>query len=344
MKDDYPQEIRRMVWDVILPHLNRCKELRLDIDGADLPAVQDLSFPVLETFDLASCLATYDDVYDWLSRAIERAAKLTKIVPFTPQASVPYSQLRMLKIRAMRQDNAELLLSHLSDCKAFERLDILIQEEPSDEDLPTMDVTLPSLHQLRIDVHVCTDASTIVRALLHSLAMPTLVTFKLSQDRWPGSDVLHILARRSPLLHRLELTTNGVGEELNTSTIFSSTLLSFLPNLSHLQCFIFKFASAFVDASDAIVHADLFTAAPSWLLTRLSPNNDHSESESSVSFLPNLRHIHLETEDTALDPSVVHKFQEVTPARVATGPLRELYLTLKGENVRTMGGHVPIDG
>ncbi|KAL0066908.1 hypothetical protein AAF712_006103 [Marasmius tenuissimus] len=262
MKDDYPQEIRRMVWDVILPHLNRCKELRLDIDGADLPAVQDLSFPVLETFDLASCLATYDDVYDWLSRAIERAAKLTKIVPFTPQASVPYSQLRMLKIRAMRQDNAELLLSHLSDCKAFERLDILIQEEPSDEDLPTMDVTLPSLHQLRIHVH----------------------------------------------------------------------------------CFIFKFASAFVDASDAIVHADLFTAAPSWLLTRLSPNNDHSESESSVSFLPNLRHIHLETEDTALDPSVVHKFQEVTPARVATGPLRELYLTLKGENVRTMGGHVPIDG
>ncbi|KAL0058080.1 hypothetical protein AAF712_015259 [Marasmius tenuissimus] len=325
-----------MAWDVVSPHLGRCKELGLDISADDLSAIQDLSFPILETFHLGPLLAYDNDTCSWLSRAIEGAAKLTKVVLFWPLSSIPYSQLVTLKIRAMHEDDVEFLLSCLLECKALEYLNILVRDEPSGQDLPTMDVNLPSFNRLKICVNEPINANNIVRALLHSLTMPSLVKFKLSQDRWPGHDVLHVLTQRSPLLQRLEMTTIHVGNELHDSPVVqSSPLLSFLSNLSHLEHFKFEFASANEKLPDASIH--LIATSLLWLLSRLSLDDDHSDLESKATFLPKLQYMHLHPEHINLDASVVHQFREVAVARILLHFETRYYSDNSRFHVRTVG-------
>ncbi|KAL0066907.1 hypothetical protein AAF712_006102 [Marasmius tenuissimus] len=169
MRDEFPQENRRMAWDVVSTHLNRCKEFGLNIDGDDLPPVQDLSFPILESFHPGRRLAAYDkDAYSWLSGPIAGAVnfKLTKVVLSSPHTSLPYSQLRTLKIRGLLENDLHSFLNYWS----LEALHVLIRCEPSGEELPwpATFAMLPSLRRLKVWVDDPIYADTIIQPLLCS--------------------------------------------------------------------------------------------------------------------------------------------------------------------------------
>ncbi|KAL0066917.1 hypothetical protein AAF712_006112 [Marasmius tenuissimus] len=338
-----------MAWDVVSTHLNRCKEFGLNIDGDDLPPVQDLSFPILESFHPGRRLAAYDkDAYSWLSGPIAGAVnfKLTKVVLSSPHTSLPYSQLRTLKIRGLLENDLHSFLNYWS----LEALHVLIRCEPSGEELPwpATFAMLPSLRRLKVWVDDPIYADTIIQPLLCSLVMPSLVRLQVIQNNWLGSDVLYFLTRRSSRLQRLELDTGGIANEINDSSIVQfAPLLSFLLNLPDLEYFTFRFSSAFLASSTlASAHissmasalSDHFTTALSWLLERLSPHDDHSGTESKGTFLRKLHYIYLRSSKIALDPSLVHEFREVAVARAATTPLREMRLTSKNDTVRIISG------
>ncbi|KAL0066904.1 hypothetical protein AAF712_006099 [Marasmius tenuissimus] len=293
-------------WDMIKSHLPRCRFFTLDTREIDtgLPIHEDLSFPILESFD-GSAIGLNEGSLTALSRAFQRAPKL--------------AHLTSLSIPSLPGKDVGLLLTCLSACEQLQSLTIhdiwdfsafdFEDEDSEPDELVPEELIMPCLRRIRIlegngggpTIHIANE-------LLKILVMPALLEFEFANKQWPGtgdSDSLHIMSRRSPLLERVALHIEQSDEtEDRISPVFP--LLSFLYNLPQLRNLSFTMLKANTRGQpNEDAYSLLVDTALSRLLVELSQHRENDPSGMTVvQFLPRLEFIYLNLTDIVVaDPT-----------------------------------------
>ncbi|KAL0568865.1 hypothetical protein V5O48_013106 [Marasmius crinis-equi] len=325
-----PSEQGAVAWSTLSSQLYRCIHLSV-YSWCGLPAIQDLAFPMLEYVSLDHQFATHhdDDGYSWLSQALQRAPKLTKVFASTPCSAIPYPQLTSLEVRSLDPlvSGLEKLLHFLSTCQRLESLiihDISVHGH-GDLGTHTSDVKLPLLGKLALLEDSERDPNPAVHAFLASLTMPSLVDLRLRDYKWPDSRLLSIIAQRSPRIERLALNGCGAPEEIlkPSKNDSSAPLISFLRRLSYLRALnliITKHAN-YEDYPDD----DPTTHAATALSILLSELHVSTSKPSDDLFLPRLEFIYLKFPDITLN-SEAGRALAVAASRALVSPLKDFTL------------------
>ncbi|KAL0570009.1 hypothetical protein V5O48_011956 [Marasmius crinis-equi] len=292
----------------------------------DFQEIKDLSFPDLESFVEEEYLhdTRIEDIL-WFWQAIREAPKLTRVSSWSVNRMLPYSQLTWLELRYVDEDDLRLLFEVLPSCTRLQSLELWIfRLNGGAEPISLETVEISSLRELAVrelNGYDILHDDPILVALFTSLAMPSLASFTLSCCGWPES--LSTLAKRSPLLRRVQLNNPDVDDVDISSTIDS--LNSFLYSLPYLMQLELHMATLTTWKTSSCVLSDgLLSTLLSGL--RLFPNRP--------SHLPKLDTIRLRLPDVTLDTKVVEEVLEVVKHRHSeSSPMKQISVYRHGEKV-----------
>ncbi|KAJ8079219.1 hypothetical protein PM082_021719 [Marasmius tenuissimus] len=307
-------------WRSLSQHLSRCRTLALKSPHFDLPAVQGLAFPQLESLrEEEHQYGMDDDETSWFWEAIEGAPKLMTVSLWTFRGNLPLSQLRSLELQSLHTEELAWFLDALLSCGCLETLEIrtLYPHYPFARPV-VMDVQVPSLRKLILgedDSELKNDNINLV-SVLSSLSLPSLVSLELPfREGFPSS--LLTLAGQSPLLERMSLCMHlKSGGADAISSPFTPLFQSF-PNLTHLELYVIRVATG----SEPIYRQGNRPLFGDKVLSNvLSPLR--IEPVSSIC-LPSLQWISLHLFPLSLDLGTVDKVLEVVLERhSASRPLK----------------------
>ncbi|KAL0565806.1 hypothetical protein V5O48_016215, partial [Marasmius crinis-equi] len=238
-------EKERAIWRVLSRHIQRCRDLSLTIDGYDQIDISNPSFPNLESFREEMYASETRRKPDWFWRALGVAPKLTKVTLWDLKfgTALPYLQLRSLELCESEEGQIMALFTRLPSCENLEHLSLWgLEDDDVDienpEDLGRV-VAPRSLKRLSVydsshwvDQDYDTRANLLLKGVLASLSIPSLVSLDLSCVDWPP--LLLAMVERSPLLEQVILTIRSPAEN-DASSYPVIPLMRSLPHLTHFE-------------------------------------------------------------------------------------------------------------
>ncbi|KAF9265922.1 hypothetical protein L218DRAFT_1075458 [Marasmius fiardii PR-910] len=315
-------------WKLIAENLLRCRAFTYGVRHCDplyrAPPIADVSFPNLTSF---RCTAHKDkiDSTHWFWQALSRAPKLSIAETFGPYPldTLPYSQLTTLIIRPLFNDESlDDFFQVLQVSRNLRHLTLQIDDSDALSDELEMDhfpvVSIPCLTNLIVNIQATAlDApfmAACLRAMYHSLLMPSLVTLKLecpvkNTASWPDS--LLVMLQRCSSLQRLSLCWRGCYEPDFHPQKPLSKILQVTPNLTH---FVFHLSTTHLIEQGISEAKETFNARV--LLSSFFSELQHPPSSSSL--LPKPRSLSLRLRGTVMDDSMLEDLLGAAMGRKAS--------------------------